>query len=692
MKPALLFLALLSAPLAAQSGDDDVFVPFDHVELLSSGFAHVTLDGSVTLAAPVSTIGVTQSGSGAVKGVTAAITMQGSVTLEVSAEASGSVSETLPLAAVPLQAFTAGSGVDVEPWAVVSVTVTGCAAAGLRTSWVQAFTLEASVAVGPGFHVTATEGPAVQLAGEPDIAAGGAADIHVSTTVAVVYLLAKGGLPLGGPLAGITMDVDSHVDTAADPWWSVDGQSTLLAGYFGLGIAPLVFPQAPVNLGAADGPAPPGAPTSRWAVTLDTGGIEGAKGLLATQDGYLVTALHDLADPFLARLGPDGALLSADIASTITSGGGEQVICSEPTLDGGVLLGGNGAGGLRLDRLDAGGTMVWSKVFSHDGAILPAFIDVVAMDDGGFACLGRMILASTSIARAFVMRLDADGQVLWVRDLFLGGTDPGVQPHDLAPTADGGVVLTGGCSYFESFVGTPVLSVNNLLLARLDADGDLVFAEVLGTTSGEEGRCVTEGLNGTLWVGGALTEGPSTYAWVSSFAANGGLGSTIKLHGNDPTSIFTNSVHTVVPTSLGLQLFGERGLGTGRDAWLALIASNGLPMTWTTIGGPGDDAPLGLRLVPFGMIAWGSTSSPDALGSGTGTDQWLLHTSVDGVLHFKPSTGFTTTSEKVDWGFPVGNLVFATLLAPSVQSATMTVTDKPLPFTATTAAETVLTE
>ena len=499
-------------------------------------------------------------------------------------------------------------------------------------------------------------------------------------------------MPLGGPLAGITLDVDSVVDTAADPWWSVDGQSTLLAGYFGLGIAPLIFPESPVNLGVADGPAPPGLPTSRWAVTLDTGALEGAKGLLPTPDGYLVTGLHDIADAFLARLGPDGALLSADVASAFSSGLGQQLVCSEPTLDGGVLLGGNGTGGVRLDRLDAGGTMVWSKVYSHDGAILPAFIDAVAMDDGGFACLGRMILASTSIGRAFVMRLDADGKVLWVRDLFLGGSDPGVEPHDLAATADGGLVLTGGVVYSENQLGTPALAVNNLLLARLDADGDLVFAEVLGTTSGEEGRCVAEDFNGTLWVGGALTEGPSTYAWVSAFDANGGLGYTIKLHGNDPSSIFTNTVRTIVPTYLGLRLFGERGIGTGRDAWLALISNSGLPMTWTTIGGVGDDAPLGLRVIPFGMIAWGSTRSLDALGSGTGVDQWLLHTSVDGVLHFKPGNGFTTTAEKVDWGFPTGNLVFATLIAPTVQAATMTVTDKPLPFVATTATETVLSE
>ena len=178
----------------------------------------------------------------------------------------------------------------------------------------------------------------------------------------------------------------------------------------------------------------------------------------------------------------------------------------------------------------------------------------------------------------------------------------------------------------------------------------------------------------------------------AAFDPNGGLGFTIKLHGNDPSSIFTNTVRTIVPTALGVRLFGERGIGAGRDAWLGLISNSGLPMTWTTLGGVNDDAPLGLRVIPFGMIAWGSTRSLDALGSGTGSDQWLLHTSVDGVLHFKPSTGFTSTNEKVDWGFPTGNLVFATQLAPSVQAATMTVTDKPMPFVATTATETVLSE
>jgi hypothetical protein len=685
----LLPALLLAAPLAAQSA---LQVPFDHVELVSSGAAHVTLDGSAVLGASEAAISVNQAASGALKGLTAGTTLEGALSLEISADAAGSFSETLPLVALPLPAFTVGSDVSVSPFSVLLLTVSGDAAFGLRTSFVQHFAVHADVALGPGFHVSVEQGPSLQLAGQPDIAAGSGAQIEVSATLAVVYLLDVGGVPIGGPFAGVALGVDAQIDPLADPWWSVDGSLDILAGYWGLGLAPQIFPAGLAHFGDAGGPLLGAPPSTRWSVSLQSDAYDFTQGVVPTPGGFLLSGRRSFgADPFLARIGPDGALLSAEVSSFASNGSGQQLVASAPTADGGLVQAGNASGGVRLDRLDAGGVKVWSKLYLHAAAFPPGVVDVEALPDGGFACLARVVLqASPGIGRAFVLRVDADGQLLWARDLFLGGTDPGYTVRDLAPTADGGLLLAGYLNWTELHGSELALFGNNLLLARLEPDGDLAFAEVLGSVGNEQGTCVAEGLEGQIWVGGGLIEGPSTWAWLSSFGADGAPGSSIKLRGAD-TGIFSVPVRALVPLPGGVRLLGDRGLGAGRDAWLALISSGGLPLTWTGLGGPGEDAALGLRALPDGLLAWGWTKSLDAQGSGTGADHWLLRTSVDGLLHFDPASGFEASHEPVDWGFPANDFASAVLLAPTVQPAAITVSDKPLPYATVAATEIVLT-
>ena len=62
---------------------------------------------------------------------------------------------------------------------------------------------------------------------------------------------------------------------------------------------------------------------------------------------------------------------------------------------------------------------------------------------------------------------------LWAQDLFMGGSEPSHSAYDLAPTADGGVLLTGSVGYSEFHGSDWALFANNLLLARLNPDGSL---------------------------------------------------------------------------------------------------------------------------------------------------------------------------------------------------------------------------
>src|SRR5262249_41669724 len=110
-----------------------------------------------------------------------------------------------------------------------------------------------------------------------------------------------------------------------------------------------------------------------------------------------------------------------------------------------------------------------------------------------------------------------------------------------------------------------------------------------------------------------------------------------------------------------------------------------------TLGGEDDDGPLGLRVLPDGLLAWGYTRSPAALGLGTFQDEWLLRTSPDGQLAFSGFTGFDAHNDLVHWDKPANVFTMATQIAFPSTPATFTTRDKPLPFTPLAVTEQVLT-
>ena len=692
-RAGLLLAWLAVAPAALSQSDTNAFyLPFDDVPLLSSGAAQVVLNGSAVIDVPMVEITADQDpDDGHLLGVQASVSLEGAVTLEVSAAAQGAFSETVPVATLPLPTFMVGNDILVTPVAIVSVKVSGAATSELRTSFVLPFAAHATVAVGPGFAAAASDDGVPAAVGVPEVAPGSSALIVLSTSVAVVFQLSFHGIPIGGPMAGVSLAAKTRVKPFDDPWWSSDGRVTAFSGYWGIGIPPVTTPGPKLHLGDADGPLGPQPPRTRWSVALDGGVDETARGLMPDATGLRLAARSDFADEVITHLAPDGALISSQLSTYSQNGLGQAVVCSEPTLDGGCMLSGNGYGGVRVDRLGADDVMLWSRVFRPDDSILPGADDAVAMPDGGFAFLGRGVLSSTGVGAPFIGRLDVDGNLLWARNLVMAPTFPYTLGRQIAPTADGGLLLTGSCAYTEVHGSELALNSNNLLLARFDADGALVFCKVLGNAGGEDGRAVAEADDGSIWVCGGLAEGGSSWGWVARFTSSGGLLWSITLHGEDP-GIPSNAVVSLAPVPGGVVVLGERGLGAGHDAWLAQLSERGTPRWWKTIAGPGDDAPLGLASVRDGVLGWGSTRSLQALGTGVGSDGWVLRTSVDGMLHFDPANEFDATNEHVGWRPPAAALSYALDLAPVAEPTTFTVVDMPLPFAPSAVTETVLSE
>lgn len=110
-------------------------------------------------------------------------------------------------------------------------------------------------------------------------------------------------------------------------------------------------------------------------------------------------------------------------------------------------------------RLAADGSVLWSRVFGdteEDG-----ILSIASMPAGGFVATGYTDRTGDHGYDLWVLRMDDHGDAMWTRQFGLGTFDAGA---DVIPTADGGALVAGVTSE-DSF------QRDDKWVLRLDADG-----------------------------------------------------------------------------------------------------------------------------------------------------------------------------------------------------------------------------
>ena len=212
-----------------------------------------------------------------------------------------------------------------------------------------------------------------------------------------------------------------------------------------------------------------------WRKTSGMEGSDYAWAIRPAQDGKFIvvgTREGELGDS-------DGYMEMIDIngnqAWLQTYGGaGDDVLwAAEPLSDGGFLLAGEtnseGEGGLDffVIRTDAEGQEIWSKSYGTE-LTDRAFGIGVDPDDG------TLVVGFTGVPPSrmnfFMLRLDADGRERWRRTIAGDRFDVA---HDVVSLADGGFVISGYSSSFS-------LADHDGMLMRLNAQGRLLWMKTYG--------------------------------------------------------------------------------------------------------------------------------------------------------------------------------------------------------------------
>lgn len=197
-------------------------------------------------------------------------------------------------------------------------------------------------------------------------------------------------------------------------------------------------------------------------------------------------------------------------------------------------------GGMFISKLDAAGNFVWAKQFGN-GAATTSYAVAIAVDKsgnvyitGGFQGTGDFDpgaavenLTSAGNEDIFILKLDTDGNFVWVKRIGGAESDAG---SSIAVDTIGTVYTTGWYNLEVDFDpgagvynlpsnGCPTCVHYGAYVLKLDTDGNLVWAKQLGAGIGDAiGEAITIDASGNVyttgdfsWLSADFDPGPGTF-------------------------------------------------------------------------------------------------------------------------------------------------------------------------------------
>ena len=262
---------------------------------------------------------------------------------------------------------------------------------------------------------------------------------------------------------------------------------------------------------------------------------------------------------------------------------------------------------------------------------------------------------------AFVAKLSPSGDLLW--HTFLGSLDwGGDRCFGIALRGDGSVYVVG---FGDRDWGTPLRpysNSNDAFVARLNANGDLLWTTFLGGSGEDTAQAIA--LDAT----GVYVAGNSDASWIAPTTASAYSGgddvfiAKLQLDGTliwnaffgsasgrdqySGTRLVIDDAGDVYAVGLSSASWGApvRAFSGALDAFAAKVGSNGALLWNTFVGGSGTDEGRGIALAGNGRVliagysgaSWGDPLRPLAGGS---SDAFVAELGADGALRWNTFLG-----------------------------------------------------
>ena len=312
----------------------------------------------------------------------------------------------------------------------------------------------------------------------------------------------------------------------------------------------------------------------------------------------------------LAVDGTGAVLLTGQFSDTIDFGCG---VLTSQAADGFVA------------RLDGAGNCLWSKrfggAFSGDAGLAIAAdaagnVLVAGTFSGTTDFGGGSVTSSGSQPALFLLKLDAAGSFVWVKQF--GAAGPSAS---MTLDASANVLLCGSGGDLD--FGGGVVSGGPLFLAKLDASGNFVWGNALGTPVGSTMTCtgIAAGAQGDFVIGGSysaatdLGVGPlpasqgagSVGGYVARFKSTGTIAFSVGNAGSGTTTVPAVALdalgNTFVTGAFDTALsFGgpTRVSAGGQDVFVVQLSPTGAFTSSSTFGDTSAQFGSGVAVTPLG--------------------------------------------------------------------------------------------
>jgi hypothetical protein len=291
-------------------------------------------------------------------------------------------------------------------------------------------------------------------------------------------------------------------------------------------------------------------------------------------------------------------------------------------------------------KLDKDGLVEWSKLFGGTASdILHAKED----NQGNFICAGTTNSADGDIINNhggsdyWVVKLNASGSLMWSKTYGGSGYDAG--GGGVAVTADGGYII-GGQSWSTDGDVTGALGNNDYWIVKLDVDGNIEWEKSIGGTSYEGATSINQLSNGDYFVTGITYSGadfggqPSLGAGdlaVIRLDASGNIRWINRYGGAGYDGLFSKSVEVedgIVIGSRSSSANGDVPKNQGNhDYWAFKIDVLGNVLWSKTYGGSGNDYFMDLRKASnntYLLTGYTHSSDGDIHNNHGGVDIWTV--------------------------------------------------------------------
>lgn len=215
-----------------------------------------------------------------------------------------------------------------------------------------------------------------------------------------------------------------------------------------------------------------------WTKTYGNTNVETANTVRQTTDGGFIlfgTATTNTSSYDNAYLIKTDALGDTLWTKTIGTNADDIGTYVQQTPDSGYILTGTlaningGASDVFLAKTNSLGAVQWVKTYGGPSYDYGNYIQTTT--DGGYVIYGSSRSFHTSIYDIYMVKTDANGDSLWTRRVSGGYGDYGTC---MMQTADGGYFVAGNSANSAS--------IYDILLLKMDANGDSVWSKTVGVT------------------------------------------------------------------------------------------------------------------------------------------------------------------------------------------------------------------